>query len=64
MNTPTHAFPLPQTETAKLETVTHELRCQPTHNKLADYVRANRWQWVLIVALLGVLTGLWARSHH
>jgi hypothetical protein len=62
VNTPAHTFPLPLAETAKLETVTGELHHHEPYKKLTDYLRAKPWHCLFIVALLGVLTGLFARS--
>jgi hypothetical protein len=64
MNAPSHTFPLPKAETTKLETVTAELRHETACSKLTDDVRTNPWHYLLIVALLGVLVGFWARSRN
>jgi ElaB/YqjD/DUF883 family membrane-anchored ribosome-binding protein len=64
MNTPTHTFPLPEAETTKLEIVTDELRHETPRSKITDCVQTNPWHCVLIVALFGVLFGLWSLSRN
>jgi len=57
MNAPAHAFPLPQSETSKLEIVTEEIRHQPVHKKVKDFVRTNLGACILFAAAAGFLVG-------
>jgi hypothetical protein len=54
-----HTFPLPETETSKLEEVTQQLqRPQPEGaNAYLNWVRSNRWPCILTGLILGFFVG-------
>jgi hypothetical protein len=54
-----HTFPLPETETSKLEEVTEQLRQPQTEkeNAYLNWVRSNPWPCVFAGLILGIILG-------
>ncbi len=65
MNTLEHTFPLPETETHKLDVVVEEIAHQtPSTSNATTFVVNNRWLLLGVAAVTGGLIGLAFRNRN